>query len=262
MQKRRLTLFSLAAMLILACSCPLVGSTALNPAAAASATTTVPATAVEAAAIATQPPTATATSVPSASVPMASPNGQPVNCRSGAGLSWSVAVILQPGQSAEIVAKTVDGSWLEVKNPLLAGSLCWVSAGVVTTTGNLGGVQIVAAPPTLPAPPTSDVVVVTDVSVSVTPDTISVPGCMGPIQPSTIVATIEVNGIIKLQWHFVTQQKGALPTHSLNFPKAGAKDVSQTFTPPLTAGKYRIELFIDGMNLKGMNAVVFYKINC
>jgi hypothetical protein len=169
---------------------------------------------------------------------------------------------LQPGQSAEIVAKTVDGAWLEVKNPSLAGNLCWVSASVVTTTGNLGGVQVVAAPPTLPVPPTSDVVVVTDVSVSVTPDTISVPGCMGPIQPSTIIATIEVNGIIKLQWHFVTQQNGALPTHSLNFPKAGAKDVSQTFTPPLTAGKYRIELFIDGMNLKGMNAVVFYKINC
>jgi hypothetical protein len=151
---------------------------------------------------------------------------------------------------------------LEVKDPSLAGNVCWVSTSVVSTTGDLGGVQVVAAPPTPLASATSIVVVVTEVSVSVSPGTISVPGCMGPIQPSTATATIVVNGPIKVQWHFETQQNGSLPGHNLNFAKAGSKDVSQSFTPLLTAGKYRVELVIDGMNLKGMNAVAFYKITC
>ncbi len=265
MKAHRSTLLLLATILILACNFPLVGTAAITPTQTAAA----PATAVEAVAIATEAPTATAAATatvavaPSASVPAASPNGQPVNCRSGPGLSWSVDAILQPGQTAQIVARTSDGAWLQVKNPALSGNLCWVSAAVVTVTGSLDGVQVVAAPPTAVASATSEAaVVVTDVSVSVSPDTISVPGCMGPIQPSTLTATIEVNGAIKIQWHFETQQNGSLSKHSLNFTKAGAKDVSQTFTPPLTAGKFRVELFIDGMNLKGMDGVVFYKISC
>ena len=85
---------------------------------------------------------------------------------------------------------------------------------------------------------------------------------MGPIQPSTINATITVTGAIKLQYHFETDQNGSLPRHSVNFKAAGIKDVSDNFTPPLTAGTYQVQLFIDGMNLNGMDTVATYKISC
>jgi hypothetical protein len=162
----------------------------------------------------------------------------------------------------EIIAQTSDGAWLEVKSPSLTGMLCWVAASVVTTSGNLSGIQMVAAPPTPTGLPTSAVGLVTDVSVSVSPANISVGGCTGPIQPSTAAATITVSGPVKLVWHFETSQNGNLGKHTQNFTKAGSKNVSSTFTPPLTAGTYQVELIIDGVNLSGFDSVATYKIKC
>jgi hypothetical protein len=174
-----------------------------------------------------------------------------------------VIVILNPGQTAEIVGKTPDGSWWYVKNPFLQGNFCWISAAYTNTSGNLGGVPLAAIPPTVVLPTAVPAaVVVTDVSVSVSPNKIGVPGCMGPIQPSTISATITTNGAIKLQYHFETDQNGSLPSHGVKFLGAGSRNVSDSFTPPLTAGTYQVQLFIDGMNLKGMDAVATYKITC
>jgi hypothetical protein len=257
MERRRSIVFVLVGILILACSCPLVGTTGVSPTATAPSgnpPTSAPASAV--------PPSAAPGNVPG--VPVASTNGQPVNCRSGPGLTYEVVVVLSPGQTAQIVGKSADGTWLQLKNPSLAGSVCWVSTSVVSITGDLSGIPVAAAPPAPSAAPTTEAanVVVTSVSVSISPTTISVPGCFGPIQPSTASATIEVNGPIKLQWHFETQQSGALPIHGLIFNKAGAKDVSISFTPPVTPGTWRVELFVEGMNLKGMDSVATYKISC
>ncbi len=258
MRKHRLRLLALTGMLILACNFPLLAPGPSNAAATETATEAPPVV------LTAESLTETATTVPVSSVPMASPNGQPVNCRSGPGLFWSVTIILQPGQSAEIVAKTADGTWLEVKNPNLGGNLCWVSTGVVSTTGDLGPVAIAAGPPTPVQSPTSVVVSgnVTSVSISIKPTKISVGGCMGPIQPSTVTATITVSGPVKLHAWINTDQVGNLPSHALTFLKASSKDFSDSFTPPLTAGTYSVQLIIDGVSLKGMDAVATYKISC
>lgn len=254
MKTLRIMILAIFSVLILACNFPLI-----TAATAVSTETSFPTS---------PPPSATTAAVASATlststVPLASPNGQPLNCRFGPDTSWLVVVILNPGQTAEIVGKIPDGSWLHVKNPFIQGSFCWISSSFATTTGDLSGIQVVAIPPTVVLPSsTASPVVVTDVSVSVDPDKIAVPGCMGPITPSTITATITVNGAIKLDWHFETDQNGTLPTNSVNFKGAGSKDVSDSFTPPLTAGTYDVQLVIDGMNLKGMDAVASYKISC
>ncbi len=258
MKRHRLSLLALTGLIILACNLPSATATAVAP------TDTAVPTAAEAVDIATNTATsAPATLAPTGSTaPMASPAGQAVNCRSGPGLSWSITAVLQPGQSAQVVAQTSDGAWLEVKNPLLAGNLCWVSASYVTTTGSLSGLQIVAAPPTPAESPTSAVATVTTVTVSLSKTTINVAGCMGPIQPVTAMATITVSGPFKARWHFETQQNGKLSEHVQNFSKAGSKDISDSFTPLLTAGTYRVEFFIDGVNLKGMDSVATYTIHC
>ena len=193
--------------------------------------------------------------------PMASPSSQAVNCRSGPSLGWGVLTLIQFGQSAEIVGKSTDASWVQVKNP--AGGFCWMSAGVVSITGNLTVVPVVAAPvlPTgLPTVLASNSV--TDVSISLSDTTINVPGCAGPAPSITVYASIWVSGPVTLRWHFQTEQLGNLGGHALILSKATGKDVSESFTPKLVAGKYWVKLLIDGEDLSGMDYSVTYKITC
>jgi uncharacterized protein YraI len=258
MKDRRVVILSIVSILILACSCPLVTATGV-PATQTSAPGAPAASDTPASAASPVPSVAAATS----SVPMASPNGGMLNCRSGPGIGWPVVIVLNPGQSAEIAGKSPDGMWWYVKNPSLAGNFCWIAVGFTSTTGDVSGIQVVAVPPTVPVPPTVEAAVtVTDVSVSVDPGTIGVPGCIGPIMPSTINASITTNGAIKLSYHFDTDQNGSLPTHSVKFLGAGVRNVSDNFTPPLTAGTYKVTLVIDGFNLKGMGPTATYKIHC
>ena len=104
--------------------------------------------------------------------------------------------------------------------------------------------------------------VVTSILVSITPDTIHVGGCIGPIQPIKVSASITTNGAIDFSWHFQDDQTGDRPKHDITFTKAGTQNVSDSFTPPLNAGSFGVQMRIDGMKLKGMNAIAFYKITC
>lgn len=244
MKTQSLVLIAVGILLILACN--------------------IPASIVPAVATAAGPsPIPSATALGS-TTPFASPSGAAVNCRVGPGTSWAVVILLNPGQSAEIVGKNAAGTWWYVKNPAQAGSFCWVSAEFTTATGDVSGIPLAAEPPTPPVPPTAagGSVVVTNVTVSIDPEDIQVGGCVGPIQPSTIFATITTNGPIKISWHFVTEQNGAMPIHSLNFNKAGDKDVSAQFTPPLDEGTWSVSIVIDGMNLTGMDTSATYEIGC
>lgn len=255
MKNQRIIALFIISMLILACNIPSVTVNGVDPLATVASPSSPPTSAV--------PATVAPVAISTSTIPLASPNGQPLNCRSGPGTGWSVVVILNPGQTAEIVGKNPDGSWWYVKNPFLQGNFCWISAAYTSTSGNLGGIPLAAIPPTVVLPTSAPAaVVVTDVSVSISPTTIHVGGCMGPIQPSTISATITTSGAIKLQYHFETDQNGSLPSHGVKFLAAGSRDVSDSFTPPVTAGTYQVQLFIDGMNLKGMDAVATYKISC
>ncbi|MCE9647262.1 MAG: hypothetical protein K8S20_14795 [Chloroflexi bacterium] len=253
MKNRRFVYFAFALLLIISCNLPAAGAQEVKQPEVASPTsnsvTDTPVAATQA----------------GSTVPLAAPNSGALNCRSGPGTVWPVVMILNPGQTAEIVGRSADGTWLYVKNISLPGSFCWVSASYVTVSGDINSLAVVPAPPlpptsAVPAGPSSGVV--TSVEIYINPDTINVGGCMGPIQPVTISADITVNGPVKLTWHFEDQQTGAFTDHSVTFKGAGTKSVSDSFTPPVNDGKYRIELYIDGMNLKGMNAVGFYKINC
>jgi Bacterial SH3 domain len=250
MKNRPITLFGIAAILILACSCPLVSATGVTPTGTAAPGGSAPTSSPS--------PSTGATPLPTSTIPLASPNGQALNCRSGPGVDWSVVIVLNPGQTVEIVGKSPDGSWWYVKNPSLPGNFCWIAASFTTTAGDLGGIQIVA----VPSPAAPSVGVVTAVSVSINPDKIQVPGCIGPIQPETVSGNITVNGPVKLDLHFETQQNGSLSNKSLNFKSAGSKGVDDSFTPPLVAGKYKVELIIKSVDTSGMNSVVYYKISC
>jgi hypothetical protein len=190
--------------------------------------------------------------------PMVTAN-QNANVRYGPGTIYDPPVgNLLAGQTATLEGKNEDGTWLYIGFPSAPLGHGWISGITVNTSCVPPSLAVVLAPPT----PTVFVPFVTDVSVSVDPTEISVPGCMGPIMPSTITATITTNGAMKLKWHFVTQQDGDLSSHTENFNKATSKDVSDEFTPPLTAGKYWVKIVIEGQDLSGMDTQTTYKIGC
>jgi hypothetical protein len=165
-------------------------------------------------------------------------------------MGWIVLSALTVGTSSQIVGKTADGGWWYIVDPLNAGRKCWVAASVTNTSGNLAGIPVASAPG----------MTVINTSVKIKPDTINVAGCMGPIQPSKITGTIETNGPGTVQWHFETQQSGALTAKSTDFDGFGAQDVSMDFTPPLTAGTYWVRLIVTSPN--NMQSETEYTITC
>jgi uncharacterized protein YraI len=98
---------------------------------------------------------------PAAGVPQATAIDY-VNLRSGPGTNYLILGVASPGGTGEVIGKSEDGGWWQVKVPveLIAAGVAWVSAGWVTTA-NTDSVPVVAAPPPPPeeistAPPPDD----------------------------------------------------------------------------------------------------------
>lgn len=247
-----LVLILLAA--IMACNMPTTGT--VSPQQAASTSTEIAATLTP-----ELPPTSTDTPSPSdtptitptatPSTPMVTPAKEDVNCRFGPGVNYLSTGALLLGNAVPILGKNEDGTWWQIQNPNANTQKCWVSASYTTASGDLGAVPI-AQPP---------LAFVTGLTISVTPKSISVAGCMGPIQPIVLKGTITVNGPATVKWHFATQQGGSLSSHSTTFTAFGSQDVSDgSYTPPLTEGKYWARLVIDSPN--SITADATYKIEC
>jgi hypothetical protein len=182
---------------------------------------------------------------------MVTPSDKPVNCRFGPSTDYAVIGALVIGASAPISGKTSDGGWWQIQNPSTPGEKCWVAASVTTASGNLTTVVVVSAPAAF----------VTSVTLKIDPDTISAPGCMGPIMPVSFKGSIEVNGPVKVKWHFESQQGGSTPEQTLEFTSFGSKDVSIDYTPaPIADGSYWVRLIVTSPN--NMTAEAKYKINC
>jgi hypothetical protein len=99
---------------------------------------------------------------------------------------------LSVGASAQITGKSGDAGWWQVVDPLNSGRRCWVASSVTSTAGNVGSIPVVEAPKAT----------VTNVTVDVSPESLSVAGCLGPILPLKITGTIETNGPVDVQWRF------------------------------------------------------------
>ncbi|MEW6407019.1 MAG: hypothetical protein AB1649_35020, partial [Chloroflexota bacterium] len=194
----------------------------------------------------TAPPTLTSTPT----VPVASPIDRGVNCRFGPGTEWLVIGALLVGQNATIQGRNGDSSWWYVSTPNDPGRPCWVAASVTNASGNLSNIPVVAEP---------DASVI-DAGVDVEPETITVAGCLGPIQPIKLTGVIETNGPATVKWHFETQQGGLMASQTTEFTTADEREVSADYTPPLLAGTYWVRLVITAPN--NDSAEVKYKIEC
>ncbi len=80
---------------------------------------------------------------------------QNANCRFGPGMVYDVVGYLLEGQSAPIVGRNAQGNWWAITIPD-RGRPCWVSGSTVQASGDLGSVQVLAAPPTPTPSPTPE----------------------------------------------------------------------------------------------------------
>jgi hypothetical protein len=181
---------------------------------------------------------------------MVTPKTEAVNCRFGPGTTYASVGGLKVGASVPILGQNGDGTWWQIQNPNNIVDNCWVSATATVTSGNMGSVPVAGSPQPF----------VTAVTAN-SPAAISVPGCIGPIQPLVLTGTIDVNGPTPVVWHFETQQGGALPSHTLTFTKFGPLTVTENaFTPPLVAGTYWLKLFVTSPN--SLTSQASYTITC
>jgi hypothetical protein len=252
MKYKFLTLIIILAFLMQACnlpsSAPGTETPTPSPTVEPSATGPAPTETATVTPLATDTPPPTLTTTPT--IPIVVPKDVAVNCRFGPGTTWVVLSGLQLGQTSQIVGKSTDFNWWYIVDPLNSNRNCWVAASVVNTAGNLGPIPTVATPTAS----------VTNVTVSVDPKELNVGGCIGPIPPSTIEGTIEVNGPVTVAWHFETQQLGAMPNQSTDFDAAGSKTFSADFTPMLVAGTYWVRMIVTSPN--AIQGETTYKINC
>ena len=238
MKFRRSLLIFILVFALSACNLPSNRPVTETPTAVVSATATLflaTATASPTGVPSNTPP-ATITSTPT--VPVAFPREVNVNCRLGPGTGWIVTSGLNVGASAQIVGKSGDGAWWYIVDPASSSRNCWVSSSVTNTAGNIGGIPVVQAPKAS----------VTDVTVDVDPNALSVAGCVGPVLPLEITGTIETNGPGPVTWYFETQQGGAMASQTTNFEASGSTEVETTYTPTLTAGTYWVRLIVTAPN--------------
>ncbi len=255
MNQRRSILILLTAAFVLGCSFPVGLSVVELP------TGTPPPAQVELTPILVEEQETDTPSAPATSCTPQLTANSPVNVRSGPGTLYDAIGALNTGQTAAIDGKNSEGTWWYIVFASGPAGHGWVAASVVTATCNPQSVAVVAVPPT-PVPPTEVAAQVIGASVWVDPDSIGVPGCMGPPQPVSVGATIEVTAAMKVKWHFNTKQAGSLQSHTTIFNKAGSKDVADTFVPSLEAGTYWVRLVIEGVNTSGWEIQATYKISC
>ena len=259
MKSRSILIIFVIASLMLACNMPLATAPG-QPAGAPSsqngvATTATPsetplgATATDTALpVPTETPTITPS--PTSSVPMVTPIKDPVNCRYGPGMLFApLGAGLAVGNSAQITGKTSDGSSWQVQNPDKSGGLCWVAASVVNASGDVSTIPVVAAPAAF----------VTDVTASVSPTTIQVPGCVFPVGYSWS-GVITVNGPVTVQWHWELSQGDIVsPTETLVFTAFGSHSLGDSYHIG-SAGASTVKLVVTSPN--SLIGIAKFKVVC
>ena len=174
--------------------------------------------------------TPTIVPTPTSSNLLATAKDQPVNCRFGPGTQYAVAGALNPGRQAEMIGKNEDSSWWYVRNPSDPSTLCWLSAGVTDTVGNVEALPVVEPPE----------IMVTSVNVSIDPPGMNV-ACDAFPQTVIISAFITTNGPSIVIWRWESSTGKTSPEKNLLFEEGGTKTV-QDYYQVDSANDYSIQV--------------------
>jgi SH3-like domain-containing protein len=241
MQSRRSIVISLAAMLILACSCPLLSTPVVptQPVMVQTSVVVVTATALSSLPTLTAEPTLTPTIAPSPtpSFPYVTPVSANVNCRAGPDVAYDAVSTLFLGELGQIAGRDEDHTWWYIRDPHNAGKFCWVAASVVTAHGDLSAIPIISPP----------AAIVTDVTVAVSvPSTVH---CVGP-NAVEFSGSITTNGEtkVKFRWEITGDSENTTSAQTITFNKAATKDAPDPGAYKVDCGNYTVTLHVLSPN--------------
>lgn len=192
----------------------------------------------------------TPTPVPTAtsSIVLAAPKEQPVNCRFGPAISYSVVGALIIGRQAEVIGKSIDATWWYVKNPSDPSTNCWLSSDFVSVEGNWEALPVVSPPE----------IGVNNIQVQVDPVLMNV-GCNAFPQTVEVKAQITANGPTLVTWRWETSAGDVSEPETLLFESEGTKEV-QTLLSVWNANDYWVNLHVLIPNDRSEGAI--FKVTC
>lgn len=239
MKINKLLAIILAVTFMLACNFPMFAPSTQGPAGNENSNEGGPAPLASATSTFTPIPalSPTATIVPTPTIPEVTPISANVNCRSGPDVGYSAVSYINLGEVAQIAGRNDDSSWWYVRDPHNSGEFCWVSASVVTTSGNLSGLPII--------PPPAAIVTKVTVSASVA----SPVYCGGP-NVIEFSGKITTNGATKVtfQWEVTGDKSNTTSPESITFKAAGTKSAPDPGAYKADCGNYTITLHVLSPN--------------
>ena len=185
---------------------------------------------------------------PTSSFTLASPRDQPVNCRFGPGVSYSIVGALIVGRQAEVIGKSIDAAWWYVKNPSDPSTNCWLSADFVIVSGNWEALPVVSPPE----------IGVTNIKVQVDPEAMNV-GCAAFPQTVSVTAQITANGPTLVTWRWEASNGTVSPEENLLFESEGIREV-RTILTVWSATDYWVNLHVLVPNDRSGGAN--FKVTC
>lgn len=192
----------------------------------------------------------TPTVIPTATsrVILASPTDQPVNCRFGPDVSYSIVGALIVGRQAEVIGKSIDATWWYVRNPSDPSNNCWLAADFVSIVGNVEALPVVSPPE----------IGVTNIQVQVDPVSMNI-GCAAFPQTVNVTAQITANGPTIITWKWETNAGDVFPEETLLFESEGKKEVGIILTV-WSAKDYWVNLHVLIPNDRSSGAN--FKVTC
>ena len=172
----------------------------------------------------------TPTLTPTPSMVLASPRDQPVNCRFGPDVSYTVIGALIVGRQAEVIGKNIDITWIYVRNPSDPSTSCWLFVDLVNVEGNLEMLPVVGPPE----------IMVTNIKVSVNPSAMNV-ACDAFPQSVIISAEITTNGPLVVNWYWESSTGQVSDQKQVLFEAGETKTVQDYYQVP-RAGDYFIDV--------------------
>jgi len=192
----------------------------------------------------------TSTPVPTvtSSIVLASPKEQPVNCRFGPAISYSIVGALIIGRQAEVIGKSIDATWWYVKNPSDPSTNCWLSSDFVVVVGNWEALPVVSPPE----------IGVNNIKVEVDPVLMNV-GCAAFPQTVNVTAQVTANGPTLVTWRWETSAGDVSEPETLLFESEGTKEV-RTILSVWSANDYWVNLHVLIPNDRSGGAI--FKVTC
>lgn len=187
-------------------------------------------------------PTATSSTI------LASPKDQPVNCRFGPAISYSIDGALILGRQAEVIGKSIDETWWYVKNPSDPSTNCWLSSDFVILVGNVASLPVVSPPE----------IGVNNIQVQVDPVLMNV-GCNSFPQTVNVNAQITANGPTLVTWRWETSAGDVASDEILLFESEGTKEV-RTILTVWNANDYWVNVHVLIPNDRSGGAI--FKVTC